>query len=74
MKPYRSLLFRLPYLTLFLIFAIVVHAQNDECEIDVELLLSTLNENCDEVGRNQVCYGNHEVNALASEGFGAAQL
>lgn len=53
---------------LLLVFVVgVVFAQDESCAILIEQAIEATNNNCSELGRNQVCYGNAQINATPQE-------
>lgn len=64
---------RTTLLIIMLSFAIRVVAQ-DSCPMIVESVLEAVAENCDELGRNEICYGNNRLTALDFESEPVASL
>ena len=54
--------YRLLIYMIFLLQVVIVSGQVSECPIGLDIVLSTANEICIGTGRNQVCYGNNDVN------------
>jgi SH3-like domain-containing protein len=52
---------------LFLLNMPIISAQDSTCASDVESILMTVRDACDSVQRNQVCFGNHRIDAQAKE-------
>ena len=50
-------------LSVMLLVTITMLAQNDECSALVQTALDSVADFCDETGRNQVCYGNVQLDA-----------
>lgn len=46
-----------------LCIAAVASAQEDTCPEDVEMILDAVQDECAALNRNQVCYGNHRIDA-----------
>ena len=51
-------------LSLLLLVTISLLAQNEECSALVQTALDSVADLCDETGRNQVCYGNVQLDAI----------
>ena len=57
--------YRIPiYIISIFLMGLVVSAQATDCPVDVDVALTTANEICLGTGRNQVCYGNNDINAM----------
>ncbi|MGJ3240556.1 MAG: SH3 domain-containing protein [Anaerolineae bacterium] len=54
---------RIPLLILLVSIATSVVAQN-ACPLVVSTVLEAVSENCDDLGRNEICYGNNMLTAL----------
>lgn len=54
----------LTYIIFLLQFGILVSSQAIECPVEIDFALSTAQEICFGTGRNQVCYGNNDVNLM----------
>jgi hypothetical protein len=54
----------LTYIIFLLQFGILASSQAAECPVEIDVALSTANEICIGTGRNQVCYGNNDVNLM----------
>lgn len=53
------------FTVLVLLGTVVVSAQATDCPIEINTAFATANSVCVGVGRNQVCYGNEDVNVTA---------
>ena len=59
-----------PHILLLMVFSVgVVYAQPEACEANLEMILSTVADNCDGLERNEACFGNPNIDSetLASD-------
>ena len=56
--------YRVVFMALLLQLTMIVRGQAVDCPLDIDLALTTANEICFGIGRNQVCYGNNDVNLM----------
>ncbi len=65
----RFIRFSFPYLSVFLILAVVITAPiimaQSSCPIVIQEAISVLGDNCTDISRNNACYGNVDVEAQA---------
>ena len=64
MKKY---LLRLILLTAILLIGVVVVVIAQECELDRADVISIVDQTCSGIGRDEVCYGNEEVEVVAQD-------